>query len=199
MMLARRTGPAARRWQTIRPTRPSPGRMRGQMDGLAVEALGGEQLHGAVGARDVKRAHLGDHVGGDEHDDAVQARLCGDRLRHDFAEPPQQQSRSARRAHQTVLLVAGRVGRPIELCNDHAGGKPLPGMRFPPVSSISLGGIETKCGARQDQTAASSGEAAQGARSRALKSSQLRSRAPLKPRRASRGRISGTEDISFSV
>ena len=72
----------------------------GQMDRLAIEALGGEQLHGAVGAHDVKRAHLGHHIGGDEDDDAVQARLCGDRLRHHLAEPPQQQTRSARRAHQ---------------------------------------------------------------------------------------------------
>ena len=34
----------------------------GQMDRLAVEALGGEQLHRPVGSHHVKRAHLGDHV-----------------------------------------------------------------------------------------------------------------------------------------
>ena len=71
-----------------------------QVDGLAIEALGGEQLHRAIGPHHVERAHLGHHVGGDEHDDAVQARLSGDRLRHHLAEPPQQQTRSARRAHQ---------------------------------------------------------------------------------------------------
>ena len=38
--------------------------------------FGGEQLERAVGARDVKRAYLGHHVGGDENDDAVEARLC---------------------------------------------------------------------------------------------------------------------------
>ena len=61
----------------------------GQMDRLAIETLSGEQLHGAVASHDVKRAHLGHHVGGDEDDDAVQARLRGDRLRHHLAEPPQ--------------------------------------------------------------------------------------------------------------
>ena len=77
-----------------------------QVDGLAIEALGGEQLHRAVGPHDIERAHLGHHVGGDEHDDAVQARLRGDRLRHDLAEPPQQQTRSARRAHQERPLLS---------------------------------------------------------------------------------------------
>ena len=82
---------------------------RGQMDRLAVEALGGEQLHRPVGAHDVERAHLGHHVGGDEDDDAVQARLSGDGLRHDFAEPPQQKTRSARRAHrEPSCFVTGR-------------------------------------------------------------------------------------------
>jgi hypothetical protein len=33
------------------------------------------------------------------------------------------------------------MGQPIEPCNDHAGRKPLPGMRFPPVSSISFAGV----------------------------------------------------------
>ena len=61
-----------------------------QMHGLAVEAFGGEQLERSVGARDIERAHLGDHVRGDENDDAVEARLRGDGLRHDLAEPSQQ-------------------------------------------------------------------------------------------------------------
>ena len=63
---------------------------RRQVDRLAIEAFGGEELERAVGARDVERAHFGDHVRGDEDDDAVEARLRGDRLRHDLAEPSQQ-------------------------------------------------------------------------------------------------------------
>ncbi len=72
---------------------------RGQVDGLAIEALGRKELHRAVGAHDVERTDLRHHVGGDEDDDAVEARLCGDGLRHDLAEPPQQQTGTARRAH----------------------------------------------------------------------------------------------------
>ena len=70
------------------------------MHGLPVEAFGCEQLQRPVRARHIERAHFGDHVGGDEDDDAVETRLRADRLRHDFAEPPQQQTRSARRAHR---------------------------------------------------------------------------------------------------
>ena len=83
-----------------------------QMDGFAVEALGGEQLHRAVGANDIERAHLRHHIGGDEHNDAVEARLGRDGLRHDFAKPPQQQTGSARRAHSesSSLLARRYVG-----------------------------------------------------------------------------------------
>ena len=72
---------------------------RGQMDGLTIETLGGEQLHRPIGSHHIERADLRHHVGGDQDDDAVQTRLCGDRLRHDLAEPPQQQTGTARRAH----------------------------------------------------------------------------------------------------
>ena len=80
------------------------GAHRRQMHRLAVEALGGEQFQGSVGARDIERAHFRDHVGGDQDDDAVQARLSRDRLRHDFAEPPKQKSGSARRAHSSSRI-----------------------------------------------------------------------------------------------
>ena len=80
------------------------GAHRRQMHGLAIEAFGGEQLERPVGARDIERAHLGDHVGGDQDDDAVEARLCGDGLRHDLAEPSKQKSGSARRAHPISRL-----------------------------------------------------------------------------------------------
>ena len=82
-----------------------------QMDGFTVEALGGEQLHGAVGAHDIERADLRHHVGGDEDDDAVEARLSGDGLRHDLAKPPQQQTRSARRAHPESSCPVARPNR----------------------------------------------------------------------------------------
>ena len=62
-----------------------------QMHRLAVEALGGEEFEPTVRAQHIDRADLGHHVGGDVHDDLVQTRLWADRLRHDFAEPAQQQ------------------------------------------------------------------------------------------------------------
>ena len=72
---------------------------RRQVDRFTIEALGRKQLHRAVRPHDIERADFGHHVGSDEHHDAVQARLRGDGLRHDLAEPPQQQTGSARRAH----------------------------------------------------------------------------------------------------
>ncbi len=75
---------------------------RRQVDGFTVQAFGRKQLHGPVGPNDVEGADLGDHIGGDEDDDAVEARLRGDRLRHDLAEPPQQQTGTARRAHSEL-------------------------------------------------------------------------------------------------
>ena len=70
-----------------------------QVHGFPVEPLGGEQLERPVGAGDIERADLRHHVRSDQDDDAVQARLCRDGLRHDLAEPPQQQTGAARRAH----------------------------------------------------------------------------------------------------
>ncbi len=71
---------------------------RRHVDGFALEAFRGEELETTVGAQHVDRADLGDHVGGDVHHDAIEARLCVHRLRHDFAEPAQQQAGSAERA-----------------------------------------------------------------------------------------------------
>ncbi len=95
----------------------------GQMHRFAVEALGCEQFERTVGARDIERADLGDHVGGDQNNDAVQARLRRDRLRHDLAEPSQQQSRSARRAHHKGP------------CPTFKAIRPLPGARVRKVAS----------------------------------------------------------------
>ena len=86
---------------------------RGQMHRFAIEAFGGEQLERPVGARDIDRAHFGDHVRGDQDDDAVQTRLRRDGLRHDLAEPSQQESRSARRAHQRVPILKSQAIRQL--------------------------------------------------------------------------------------
>ena len=67
------------------------------VDGLGVEALGGEQLERAVAALQIERAHLGDHVRGDQHHDLVEARLRALALRHHLAQAAQQLSRGANR------------------------------------------------------------------------------------------------------
>ena len=69
---------------------PFAGQHRRQVNSFAIKPFGGEQLERAVGVRHIERAYLGDHVGGDENDNAVEARLRRDRLRHDLAEPSQQ-------------------------------------------------------------------------------------------------------------
>ena len=71
------------------------GAHRGQVHRLAVQPLGGVEFELGIGAQHVDRAHLGDHVGGDVHHDAVEARLGADRLRHHLAEPAEQQTGSA--------------------------------------------------------------------------------------------------------
>ena len=118
-----------------------------QMDGFAVEAFGGEQLHRAVGANDIERADLRHHVGGDEHDDAVEARLRGDGLRHDFAKPPQQQTGSARRAHsESSSLLARRYVGVSAPCNERAEREPYGPNALPARSSSGFGrGIEMIC------------------------------------------------------
>ncbi len=94
---------------------------RRQMDGLAIQALGGEKLHGPVGAHDIERADFRHHVRGDQDDDAVEARLRGDGLRHDLAEPPQQQTGSAWGAHvRWILLFRRTTGRRCPPCNERA-------------------------------------------------------------------------------
>ena len=68
----------------------------------AIEALSGVKLERAVDAQHVDRADLGHHVGGNQHHDLVEAFLRADRLRHDFAEAPQQHARTAERATHGV-------------------------------------------------------------------------------------------------
>ena len=83
------------------------------VDGFALEALGGVQLEAAVDAQHVDGAHLRHHVGGDQHDDLVEALLRADRLRHHLAEPAQQHARTAERASawREVLCGIGRGSR----------------------------------------------------------------------------------------
>ncbi len=52
-----------------------PGAHRREVDGLAVEALGGKQLERAVAAHDIDGADLRHHVGGDQDHDLVETLL----------------------------------------------------------------------------------------------------------------------------
>ncbi len=70
----------------------------GLVDGLGLQALGGEQLQRAVGAQDIDRAHLRDHVGRDGDDNPVESFLRADRLRHELAKPAEHDARAADRA-----------------------------------------------------------------------------------------------------
>ena len=74
----------------------------GEVDGVAVQALGGVELERAVGPQHIERADLRHHVVGDEDDDLVEARLRTDRLRHDLAEAAQQQARTAESASHAL-------------------------------------------------------------------------------------------------
>ena len=76
----------------------------GEMDGLAVQALGRVEFETPVGAQHIDGADLGHHVGGDMHDDLVEPRLRADRLRHNLAQPAQQQTRSAEGAIHVIIL-----------------------------------------------------------------------------------------------
>ena len=83
-----------------------------EVDGLAVEAFGGEKFKPPVGAQNIDRADLGHHVRGDEDDDLVQPILRADLLGHDLAQPPQQLPRTARRcrAYGLVFFRPGGLG-----------------------------------------------------------------------------------------
>ena len=80
----------------------------GEVDGAAIQAFGGEQLERVVVADHVDRAHLRDDVGGDQRDDAVQACLWADRLRHRFAEAAQKQARASGRSGHGVVNPASK-------------------------------------------------------------------------------------------
>src|ERR1700751_3857476 len=68
---------------------------RGDVDGLRREALRRKELEHAVIARDIDRADLGHDIRRDQAHDPVEASLRTDGLGHQFAQPPEQQARSA--------------------------------------------------------------------------------------------------------
>ena len=65
------------------------------MHRFARQSLGGVELEHAVVARHIDRADLGHDVGRDQAHDPVETGLRADGLGHRFAQPPQQQTRSA--------------------------------------------------------------------------------------------------------
>ena len=83
----------------------------GQMNRLAVQALGGVKFKPLVGAQDIDRTHLRHHIGGDLHHDLVEPRLCVHRLRADFAQPAQQQAWSAVNAPHRVYSCSTAAWR----------------------------------------------------------------------------------------
>ena len=78
------------------------------VNGVAVEAFGGVEFERVVDAQHIGRAHLGHHIGRDQHHDLVQAFLCGDLLRHGFAEPSQQDAGASRRAPHELKSSSAR-------------------------------------------------------------------------------------------
>jgi len=56
------------------------------VDGVALETVCSEQFERAIVAQNVKRAHIGPHVIGDQIDDLVQPLLAGQRFGHGFAQ-----------------------------------------------------------------------------------------------------------------
>ena len=71
------------------------GLQMGVVNRQRVQAFGGEQLERTVAAAQIERAHLGHHVGGDQHHHLVEPDLRALALRHHLAQASQQQSRRA--------------------------------------------------------------------------------------------------------
>ena len=88
------------------------GTQHGLMDGVALQSFGGIEFERGVDAQDIDRAHLRNHVCGDQHHDLVKALLRADRLRHHFAKSAQQHARTAERATHGV----SSLGRGFDRC-----------------------------------------------------------------------------------
>jgi hypothetical protein len=88
--VGQRQRPGVRRDRTDQPLAdPEPCAMHR----LGAQPLGREQLQHLAGAHHVSRAHLGDHLGGDHPDDAVEPFLRAARPGHDRAQPAQEAAR----------------------------------------------------------------------------------------------------------
>ncbi len=72
---------------------------RGDVNGIALEAMGGEKFQRAIVAQHIERAHIGPHIVGDQIDDLVQPVLAGQRFGHGFAQLAQEHPRSTNRCH----------------------------------------------------------------------------------------------------
>ena len=110
----------------------------GEVHGLRVEALGGVQFERAVDAQHVERADLRHHVGGDQHDDLVQAFLRADRFRHHFAEPAQQHARTAKRATHRLSPVRSARSPAQERLRIQLGAARNPRARHARGSAIAV-------------------------------------------------------------
>ncbi len=66
-----------------------------KVDGVLVQTFGGVKFEHAVGAQHIDRAHLGHHVAGDLANDPVEPLLRLKRLRHQLAQPLEQNARTA--------------------------------------------------------------------------------------------------------
>jgi len=103
-------------WRGLARHQPDQALMRAQhgaVHGVAVKAFGGVELQRVVDAQHIGRAHLGHHVGRDQHHNLVEAFLSADLLRHGFAEPSQQDAGASRRAPHVLVPSPAKPARRV--------------------------------------------------------------------------------------
>ena len=84
----------------------------GAMNGIAVEAFGGEELELAATPAQVNGTHFRDHIGRNQRDQLVEARLGVSPLRHDLAQAAQKNPGAAcyeLRRHQMAFCAMRRI------------------------------------------------------------------------------------------
>ena len=81
----------------------------GHVHGFGLQALAGEQFELAVVAQHIEGADVRPHVFGNEIDDLVEAILRSQRLRHGFAQLPQQHARTADPCRHTLFAAPHRL------------------------------------------------------------------------------------------
>ena len=79
------------------------------MHGFALEAFGCKQLKRVIRPHHVEGADFRNHIGGNDSHNLVEARLRIDRFRHHFAEPTQQESRTAERGSHGLFPHAANL------------------------------------------------------------------------------------------